>query len=183
MNCTAPEATEVAACEVRLTLPYPPSANTYWKPSKGRGLVPSDEAERYKAAVAHVAARAKVQPLFGPVRLTVTVYRPKRMGDLDNTLKVLNDALNGVAWLDDEQVVHIDATRDDDKPSPRAEVLATAARFATPEEAAAHRRAKAERAAKARRTRNKNRAAKARLRLPKSLADLASAASYKRGDR
>ncbi|GHG79592.1 hypothetical protein GCM10012319_31610 [Comamonas sp. KCTC 72670] len=168
---------------MRLTLPYPPSANTYWKPSKGRGLVPSDEAKAYKADVARVAALAKARPLFGAVQVVVTVYRPRASGDLDNTLKVLNDALNGLAWLDDEQVVRILAVREDDKRAPRAEVHATAARFATPEEAAAHLRAKAERAAKARATRNRNRAAKARsaLRMPKSLADLASSATYRKG--
>ncbi|WNZ64194.1 hypothetical protein QEG98_11265 [Myxococcus sp. MxC21-1] len=55
--------------EVRLVLPYPPSANDYWRPAKGRGLVPSDEAKAYKARVAQVAALARVQPLHGPVRL------------------------------------------------------------------------------------------------------------------
>ncbi|RKH12799.1 hypothetical protein D7V97_07475 [Corallococcus sp. CA053C] len=35
-------------CEVRLVLPYPPSANAYWTPSRGRGLVPSGEALAYR---------------------------------------------------------------------------------------------------------------------------------------
>ncbi|QSQ24843.1 RusA family crossover junction endodeoxyribonuclease [Pyxidicoccus parkwayensis] len=147
---------------MRLVLPYPPSANTYWKPARGRGLVPSDEANAYKAQVARVAAVARVQPLFGRVHLTLTVYRPRRIGDLDNSLKVLNDALNGVAWLDDDQVVHIHADRADDADNPRVELHATAERFATREEADAHRDAKAERARKARLTRNRNRAERRR---------------------
>ncbi|RKG97010.1 RusA family crossover junction endodeoxyribonuclease, partial [Corallococcus sp. CA047B] len=146
-------------CEVHLVLPYPPSANTYWRAAKGRGLVPSREALAYKAAVARVAALAQVKPLAGPVRLTLTVYRPRRTGDLDNTLKVLNDALNGLAWLDDEQVVSIHAERADDKAAPRVELVASAERFATPTEADTHRQARLERAKKARTTRNKNRAA------------------------
>ncbi|WP_254624869.1 RusA family crossover junction endodeoxyribonuclease [Myxococcus sp. CA051A] len=161
--------------EVRLVLPYPPSANTYWKPSRGRGLVPSDEATAYKAAVTRAAMHARVLPLVGPVRMVATVYRPRKSGDLDNTLKVLNDALNEVAWLDDDQVIHIEASREDDAAAPRVELHATAERHATREEADAHRRARAARAQKARATRNRNRAAKARagvrlspaLRLPK----------------
>ncbi|RYY96954.1 MAG: RusA family crossover junction endodeoxyribonuclease [Chitinophagaceae bacterium] len=150
----------VIPCEVRLVLPYPPSANAYWRAAKGRGLVPSREALAYKIAVAHLAAAARVRPLAGPVRLTLTVYRPRRIGDLDNTLKVLGDALNGLAWLDDEQVVVIHAERADDADSPRVELVATAERHATPEESVTHREARTERAAKARASRNKNRAEK-----------------------
>ncbi|WP_181790781.1 RusA family crossover junction endodeoxyribonuclease [Myxococcus llanfairpwllgwyngyllgogerychwyrndrobwllllantysiliogogogochensis] len=148
--------------EVRLVLPYPPSANTYWRPARGRGLVPSDEATAYKASVTRAAMLARILPLVGPVRMAVTVFRPRKSGDLDNTLKVLNDALNEVAWLDDEQLVVIMAMREDDAAAPRVELHATAERHATREEADAHRRARAERAQKARATRNRNRAAKAR---------------------
>jgi len=163
---TSPPTAETSPpAEVRLVLQYPPSANTYWKPARGRGLVPSDEATAYKAHVARAAAVARAQPLFGPVHLALTVYRPRRVGDLDNSLKVLNDALNGVAWLDDEQVVRIHALREDDAASPRVELHATAERFATRQEADAHRKAKAERARKARVTRNRNRANKLRARV------------------
>ncbi|RJS19574.1 hypothetical protein DRW03_21315 [Corallococcus sp. H22C18031201] len=147
---------------VRLSLPFPPSANTYWVPARRRGLVPSDEAKAYKAGVARQAALLDLLPLAGPVCLNLIAYRPRRTGDLDNVLKVLCDSLNGIAWLDDDQVVRIVAERDDDADAPRVELVATAERYATPEEAAAHRQARAERAAKARATRNRNRAAKAR---------------------
>lgn len=177
-----------STAEVLLVLPYPPSANTYWRPAKGRGLVPSDEATAYKAQVARAAALARTRPLAGDVRVVLTVYRPRRAGDLDNTLKVLHDALNGVTWLDDEQVVHIDATRADDKTAPRVELVASAERFATPEEAAAHAAARAERARKARATRNRNRAEKQRAAAARrkgqpanSLEDLATSAVYRGG--
>ncbi|WP_426747223.1 RusA family crossover junction endodeoxyribonuclease [Myxococcus faecalis] len=161
----SPRDASSGAAVVQLVLPYPPSANTYWRPSKGRGLVPSSEATAYKAAVARVAALARVQPLAGPVRMVVTIYRPRRTGDLDNTLKVLNDALNGCAWLDDEQLVELVAVRSDDAKAPRVELRATAERYATREEAEAHRRARAERARKAQKTRNRNRVAKVRAQM------------------
>lgn len=151
--------------ELRLTLPYPPSANTYWKPAPGRGLVPSDEARRYKAAVEAVARAAGVLPLTGPVRLTLWAYRPRRVGDLDNVRKVLLDALQGWAYLDDGQVSEDHGYRLDDPKRPRVEVLLEGEACATPAEAEAHRRARVERAARTRRTRNRNRLLKQRKQL------------------
>ncbi|WP_395843003.1 RusA family crossover junction endodeoxyribonuclease [Archangium violaceum] len=148
--------------QIRLTLPYPPSANTYWKPARGRGLVPSNEALRYKATITQLAKLKGVQPLKGPVRLTLWAYRPRRVGDLDNVRKVLLDALQGWAFLDDGQVSEDHGYRLDDAQAPRVEVLLEADAVATPEEAQAHRQARAERAAKARATRNRNRLQKQR---------------------
>lgn len=150
---------------IRLTLPYPPSANKYWKPARGRGLVPSDEAGRYKAAVEQLAREAGVLPLVGPVRLTLWAYRPRRVGDLDNVRKVLLDALQGWGHLDDGQVDEDHGFRLDDPARPRVEVLLEGEACATPAEAEAHRRARVERAARARRTRNANRLLKQRKRL------------------
>lgn len=113
---------------MKLTLPYPPSANAYWRVWKGRILV-SAQARAYKARVGFQAAAAKarggVSPyltLAGPVVVSVALYRPQRRGDLDNTLKVLLDALKGIAFVDDSQVVEIHARRFDDKANPRVEV-------------------------------------------------------------
>ncbi|WNG57376.1 RusA family crossover junction endodeoxyribonuclease [Archangium gephyra] len=158
MNCPLPKS-------IRLTLPYPPSANTYWKPAPGRGLVPSDEARRYKAAVAELARREGVLPLIGPVRLTLRAYRPRRVGDLDNVRKVLLDALQGWAYLDDGQVSEDHGYRLEDPKRPRVEVLLEGEDFATAAEAEAHRRARVERSAKARYTRNRNRLLKQRKQL------------------
>jgi Holliday junction resolvase RusA-like endonuclease len=61
-------------------------------------------------------------PMLGPVVLTIRVFRPRRLGDLDNTTKVLQDAFTGFAWRDDSQVVEIHAYRFDCPENPRAEV-------------------------------------------------------------
>lgn len=112
---------------MRLVLPYPPSANRYWRSFRNRVVV-SDEARAYKA---RVAAECRVQlgtlatfqePFHGPVAVVVHVYRPRKRGDLDNTLKVLLDALKGIAFVDDDQVVDLHAIRGDSKGNPRAEV-------------------------------------------------------------
>jgi crossover junction endodeoxyribonuclease RusA len=106
---------------VKLTLPYPPSANKYWRSVRGRVLV-SREARAYKQGVKLRALTAGVRPIEGPVHLTLAVYRPRRAGDLSNRIKVLEDALCGVAFEDDDQVESIHAMRFDDKENPRVEV-------------------------------------------------------------
>jgi len=106
---------------VNVTLSYPPSGNRYWR-HVGTRVVLSAEARAYKADVACIMMEAWIEPTTLPVRLEVHVYRPRRAGDLDNTLKVLCDALNGYAWVDDKQIVEIHAYRHDDKDDPRVEV-------------------------------------------------------------
>jgi crossover junction endodeoxyribonuclease RusA len=106
----------------RFTLPYPPSANRYWRVWRGRA-VKSDEARAYQLQVQVLVPRA---PLTGPVRVGVSAFRPRKSGDLDNLLKVALDALKGRAFVDDKQVVEIHACLFDDKANPRLEVGVTA---------------------------------------------------------
>lgn len=107
---------------MKLTLPYPPSANKYWRVVKGRPVV-SAEARSYKQGAKLRALSAGIRPISGPVVLSVGVYRPRKAGDLGNRLKVLEDALNGVAWIDDGQIVEIHMRRFEDKANPRVELL------------------------------------------------------------
>lgn len=104
-----------------VVLPYPPSANRYWRNVNGRTLV-SREAKAYKEEAGWIAKVDGVEPVKGDVVVKIAVHRPQRRGDLDNTLKVLLDALNGIAWQDDNQIVRIEAERHDDPDNPRAVV-------------------------------------------------------------
>lgn len=111
-----------------LALPYPPSINHYWRVVKGRPIK-SREGRAYttKAAWLAKAAMRGAGPMEGPVRVEVSVYRPRKSGDLDNTLKVLLDSMRGVVFVDDSQVVEIHARRNDDASNPRAIVTVEAA--------------------------------------------------------
>ena len=109
---------------MKITLPYPPSANRYWRVFRGRA-VKSAEARAYQAHVAAIATRHGMRPVCGDVAVTLDVYRPAKRGDLDNQIKVLLDSLKGFAFDDDKQVIHIDAKRFDDKKNPRIEVAVT----------------------------------------------------------
>lgn len=111
---------------VRLTLPLPPSVNAYWRIFRNRILL-SAIARAYKLKAASVASRYGVQPLDGDVSVSLAVYRAQRRGDLDNFFKATFDALKGVAFNDDSQVVEIHAWRNDDKENPRVDVEVTPA--------------------------------------------------------
>lgn len=106
---------------MRLTLPWPPSVNAYWRVFRNRILL-SREARDFKEKAANVAKRAALSPHAGPVVVTVWAFRPRRVGDLDNTLKATLDSLRGVAFGDDSQVVELHAYRADDKENPRVEI-------------------------------------------------------------
>jgi crossover junction endodeoxyribonuclease RusA len=108
---------------MKLQLPYPPSSNRYWRNWRGR-MVISTAARAYKRNVKLIHIKQK--PFESDVRVLVSVYRPRRMGDLDNSLKVLLDALKGIAFVDDKQVASLHAFRFDDKKRPRVEVLVEA---------------------------------------------------------
>ena len=114
----------VGGAPVTVTLPYPPSANRYWRQWQGRTLV-SAEARAYKTTAYALALSQGMRPIAGPVSVAVDVYRPAKRGDLDNSMKVLLDALKGVAFEDDQQVCELHARRFDDKDKPRVEVLVT----------------------------------------------------------
>lgn len=106
---------------MRLSLPYPPSVNRLYRAVQGR-VIKSSEGRRYAQQVAWEAMKHRTKPLEGELVVHVTAFRPQRRGDLDNVLKAALDALNGVAWHDDSQVVELHALRLDDKTNPRLEV-------------------------------------------------------------
>lgn len=110
---------------MKLIMPFPPSANRYWRSITVRGqarVLISAEARAYKRRIAEDGKALKAKPLEGKVAVQLIAYRPRRIGNLDNTLKVTLDALQGIAYLDDEQIVEIHAYRCEDKADPRIEV-------------------------------------------------------------
>jgi Holliday junction resolvase len=112
------------ATEYQFTLPYPPSANVYWRTNRHGHTYVSEEAVAYKREAGYCAILGGCDtPLQGELIVYLDAYRPAKRGDLDNTIKVTLDSLNGIAYLDDQQVVEIHARRFDDKKNPRMEVI------------------------------------------------------------
>lgn len=65
-----------------------------------------------------------VSIISGNVAINVSVFRPAKRGDLDNYLKIMLDALEGVLYENDNQITEIHAFRYDDKDNPRVELVA-----------------------------------------------------------
>lgn len=112
---------------VTMVLPLPPSVNSYWRSvpatrNRIARVLISEQGRRFKRAC-QVAAQAQCKkPLVGDVSLRCVVYFKDRRRDLDNVCKPLLDALNGVAYGDDRQIVHIELTKRLDPKRPRVEV-------------------------------------------------------------
>lgn len=101
-------------------LPYPVSANLYWRHVRRplRTLVVlSDEAKEYRRVVSAICAKCGIRPLVGDVELWVELHprltqrgvASERRIDLDNALKVAFDALQGSMFETDRQVVSLHA--------------------------------------------------------------------------
>lgn len=117
-----------------LVLPYPVSANRYWRPIHiaGRTMqAPSKDAKAYRADVARICAAVGIRsPLSGRLALTIRLYpqrpqdwalRARKLGpawhddvrciDLDNANKVILDSLKGIAFDDDKWVFRLRCDR------------------------------------------------------------------------
>jgi crossover junction endodeoxyribonuclease RusA len=106
--------------EYIFTLPVPPSANRYWRIYKNR-IVVTDEAKAYKREIS-LLLRDCI-PLRCNVSVNFTVFRPRMKGDLDNYNKIMFDAMQGLVYFNDSQIVEIHSYRKDDKKNPRVEIL------------------------------------------------------------
>jgi crossover junction endodeoxyribonuclease RusA len=116
---------------VKIRLPYPPSLNHLYATFRGRRIL-SREGRQYKEVVA--ALVGPVNCATGSLSVSVDAYRPRKSGDLDNTLKALLDSLTGIIWQDDSQIVELHARRFDDKKDPRVEITIEPLRPAEPQE-------------------------------------------------
>ena len=91
-----------------VTLPWPPTVNTYWRHAARGGTAMvyiSKEGQAYRTAVQGlVATKRKLHT--GRLRVEIEAWPPdKRKRDLDNILKSLLDALTYAGiWEDDSQI-------------------------------------------------------------------------------
>lgn len=139
-----------------VTLPWPVSANVYWRTRVIKGVAMtyvSAEAKEYKRAVDRaLAASGFTGPILGRVAVSMTLYpnrpqdwqkRMRKLGDawddgvrsidLDNAIKVTLDALKGMAFEDDSWVRKIEAERAEPDGEARLVVTIAAIKAAAPQ--------------------------------------------------
>jgi len=115
---------------VSITFTVPGTPVPKGRPRMGRNgnvYTPRRTAE-YEADIGNewIALSPRPQPLWGDVRVDVTVHEGPRVADADNYLKAVLDALNTLAWLDDKQVVEATVRVCRSAPEPRLEVTVEA---------------------------------------------------------
>lgn len=105
--------------EIKLTLPYPVSNNTYYRNFKGITVI-SKRGREYKETVAGVCRAAGVVELSGKVAVSLEICpkQPKkptgkepRCLDLDNIFKGALDSLQGHAYANDAQIWRLEGVR------------------------------------------------------------------------
>ena len=94
-----------------ITLPYPPSANRYYRTFKGRMLI-SKGGREYKETVGWMARLSGVPKTLGKVEVELYVSPPdNRRRDLDNVCKCLLDSIKDALIEDDSQIDRLTLVR------------------------------------------------------------------------
>ena len=118
---------------IKFTIPGPPQGKGRPRFTKsGHTYTPAKTAEYEKLVQAEYMRQCAGQSLHGqPVRISIDVFfeipqntskkrRSEMMGmdrsptkkpDIDNVIKIITDALNGIAYDDDAQIVSLSATK------------------------------------------------------------------------
>ena len=94
---------------LNITLPWPPSVNTYWRTVNGRMLISADGRAYRKAIVNQLGVQGQqkhFKHFDGPVQMTIEAYRPdNRRRDLDNLFKATLDGLEHAGVYEDDSQI------------------------------------------------------------------------------
>lgn len=116
-----------------VTLPMPPSANRMWVTNRRTGTkFRTPEYLTFVKLAQMEALQTGLQPVAGPVEVTLHIYRARRSGDIDNRIKCTLDALNRYAYFDDGQITDLHVHLRDDPGNPRVEVTIKASSYVPP---------------------------------------------------
>jgi crossover junction endodeoxyribonuclease RusA len=93
---------------IEYCLPFPPSFNHAWR-AVARRIVLSEGARHYALEINNALPKGKVEPILGPLAVTVTLHPPRKLRnlvwDVANREKLLFDCLTkSKVWWDDSQV-------------------------------------------------------------------------------
>lgn len=90
-----------------LTIPGDPQSKGRPRVYHGHGITPQKTRDAENRVYTEWRRKyADLPPYDGPVSITITFWMATRQGrDWDNLAKLLTDALNGVAYMDDRQII------------------------------------------------------------------------------
>lgn len=93
-----------------LSIPWPPTVNSYWRHANGRTLLSAD-GRKYRAAVYADTAEALFRDggfRTGRIAMRIVAHPPdRRRRDLDNILKAPLDALQKAGMYDDDSQIDV----------------------------------------------------------------------------
>ena len=94
---------------IEITLPWPPSVNTYWRNFDGRMIISARGREYREIVGDQMTLQKQVVHFKKPLRVEIEAWRPdKRRRDLDNLLKATLDGLaHAGVYEDDSQIVDL----------------------------------------------------------------------------
>lgn len=98
---------------IELTLPWPPTVNTYYRNVKGRTIISAKGRDYRTDTIAACLEQSINSHITGRISLKMTCCPPdKRTRDLDNLTKALIDSLQHAGLFeDDSQIDHIEISR------------------------------------------------------------------------
>lgn len=94
---------------IEITLPWPPSVNTYWRNFDGRMIISARGREYRETVGDQMTLQKTVKHFKGQLKVEIEAFRPdKRRRDLDNLLKATLDGLaHAGVYEDDSQIVDL----------------------------------------------------------------------------
>lgn len=110
---------------ILLTVPIEPVPLARPRFSRGRAYLPK-RSQDFRQAIQEVASIAmdSLEPFTDALFCRLAFYRKfkptaRNFGDCDNLVKAIFDALNGICYRDDAQIVDVRAIKRQDKDEPR----------------------------------------------------------------
>lgn len=91
---------------IEITLPWPPTVNTYWRNYNGRIIISAKGREYRKAVADQVLIQRAAKHIDHAVKVEIKAYRPdRRRRDLDNILKALLDSMTHAGVMKDDALI------------------------------------------------------------------------------